>query len=160
MAYLKSGSTVNGELILTQGNNPIIPVGDSVHYKEFKIFTEHDTPTAEQVDAVSKSKGGFYDKSVSFPEIIVKSDNDDYENDLAIRPDSAGSVTEIIANNINIIDKKGELNIQITQDGDVTILGDVTAKNFLITGNDTYGDAAVKRADVVLKGSIIDFGEF
>ncbi|QQK88185.1 hypothetical protein [Providencia phage PSTRCR_127] len=160
MAYLKSGSTVNGHLILTQGSLPITPVGDSVHYKEFKIFTEHDTPTAEQVDAVSKSKGGSYDKAVTFPEIIVKSDNTDAENDLAIRPDSTGAITEIIANNINIIDKKGDTNIKITQDGEVIILGDVTAKNFLITGNDTYGDAAVKRSDVVLKGSIIDFGEF
>lgn len=154
MAYLKSGSTVNGHLILTQGSLPITPVGDSVHYKEFKIFTEHDTPTAEQADAVSKSKGGEYDKSVTFPEIKIKNDT----NDLTIKPSETG--IDLVVDTISVVDKKGDTNIKINQDGDVTVLGNTSSNSFLITGNDTRENSATKRSDVVLKGSIIDFGEY
>lgn len=60
MAYLKAGSTVNGELILTSSQIPFTPVGDSVHYKDFKLYSEHDKPQAKDNDFVSKSQGGSF----------------------------------------------------------------------------------------------------
>lgn len=152
MAYLKSGSTVNGELILTQGNNPIIPVGNSVHYKEFKIFTEHDTPTAEQVDAVSKTKGGSYDKAVTFPELTVKG-----TKSLTIKPTDTDVSVDVEDLSIST---GNNVNLKISSEGSVIVRKDITSPVILITGNSTADNSAVKRSDVVLKGSIIDFGEF
>ncbi|UGO50290.1 putative long tail fiber distal connector [Morganella phage vB_MmoM_Rgz1] len=152
MAYLKSGSTVNGHLILTQGSLPITPVGDSVHYKEFKIFTEHDTPTAEQVDAVSKSKGGSYDKAVTFPEITIKG-----TKSLTIKPTDTDVSIDVEDLSIST---GGNVNLKVSSVGSVTARKDITSPVVLITGNSTADNSATKRSDVVLKGSIIDFGEF
>lgn len=152
MAYLKSGSTVNGHLILTQGSLPITPVGDSVHYKEFKIFTEHDTPTAEQVDAVSKSKGGSYDKAITFPEITIKG-----TKSLTIKPTDTDVSIDVEDLSIST---GGNVNLKVSSAGSVTARKDITSPVVLITGNSTADNSATKRSDVVLKGSIIDFGEF
>lgn len=152
MAYLKSGSTVNGHLILTQGSLPITPVGDSVHYKEFKIFTEHDTPTADQVDAVSKSKGGSYDKAVTFPEITVKG-----TKSLTIKPTDTDVSIDVEDLSIST---GNNVNLKVSSEGSVIARKDITSPVILITGNSTAANSAVKRSDVVLKGSIIDFGEF
>lgn len=46
MADLKQGTTVGGNTIWTQGNLPLIPAGDFISYKGFKIYTSNDKPTA------------------------------------------------------------------------------------------------------------------
>ena len=54
MAILKSGSTVGGNLILHQGMLPLYPKGDSVHYKNYKIYTELDKPTPTELNVYDK----------------------------------------------------------------------------------------------------------
>lgn len=68
MADLKSGSTVGGSPIWTQGNLNIQPAGEQLFYKGHKIFTAFDQPTATEFDAVSASKGGTFEKQVHFEE--------------------------------------------------------------------------------------------
>lgn len=46
MADLKQGTTVGGNTIWTQGNLPLIPAGDFISYKGFKVYTSNDKPTA------------------------------------------------------------------------------------------------------------------
>lgn len=49
MALLKSGSTVGGNLIWHQGILPIVPAGDSVFFKNYKIYSEKDKPSKAEV---------------------------------------------------------------------------------------------------------------
>lgn len=66
MADLKTGSTVGGSHIWTQGNLQLQPAQDSLFYKGHKVFTTHDLPTPEEVDAVSATRGGAYLEMVHF----------------------------------------------------------------------------------------------
>lgn len=68
MADLKSGSTVGGSPIWTQGNLNIQPAGDTLFYKGHKVYTAFDKPDALDFDSVSASQGGTFLKSVHFEE--------------------------------------------------------------------------------------------
>ncbi|ADI96481.1 gp36 hinge connector of long tail fiber [Acinetobacter phage Ac42] len=68
MADLKTGTTVGGQLVWTQGNFPLFPTGNTLLYKTFKVYTENDKPQAVDNDFVSKANGGSYLKLTSFVE--------------------------------------------------------------------------------------------
>ena len=56
MAVLKAGSTVGGNLILHQGLLPLYPNGDSLYYKNYKIYTEKNKPTPEELNIFTKTQ--------------------------------------------------------------------------------------------------------
>lgn len=58
MADLKSGTTVAGAGIWHASNLPIVTAGNTFLYRNFKVYTENDKPTPEEVGALSSSKGG------------------------------------------------------------------------------------------------------
>lgn len=58
MADLKSGTTVAGAGIWHASNLPILTAGNTFLYRNFKVYTENDKPTPEEVGALSSSKGG------------------------------------------------------------------------------------------------------
>lgn len=60
MADLKTGTTIGGTLVWTQGNFPLFPTGDQLLYKTFKLYTEYNKPQATDNDFVSKDNGGTY----------------------------------------------------------------------------------------------------
>lgn len=60
MADLKAGSTTGGAVIWHQGNFPLMPAGDDVLYKTFKLYSEYNKPQAADNDFVSKANGGTY----------------------------------------------------------------------------------------------------
>lgn len=72
MADLKAGSTVGGSVIWHQGNFPLMPAGDDILYKTFKLYTEYNKPKAADNDFVSKENGGTksqgFQKEVEFRE--------------------------------------------------------------------------------------------
>lgn len=68
MADLKSGSTVGGSPIWTQGNLTVQPAGDQIFYKGHRIYTTFNKPSAADVDAVSATQGGTFKKLVHFEE--------------------------------------------------------------------------------------------
>lgn len=49
MADLKSGTTVGGNTIWSQGNLALVPAGNSITYRNYKIYTENDKPTPAEV---------------------------------------------------------------------------------------------------------------
>lgn len=66
MAELKAGTTIGGSVVWTQGNFPLTPVGNTLSYKNFKVYSEHDKPQAADNDFVSKASGGKYSGLVEF----------------------------------------------------------------------------------------------
>ena len=66
MADLKAGSTTGGAIIWHQGNFPLMPAGDDVLYKTFKLYSEYNKPQAADNDFVSKANGGTYAARVTF----------------------------------------------------------------------------------------------
>lgn len=54
MATLKTGSTVGGNIILHQGMMPLYPDGDRINYKSFKVYTEFDKPTPDELSVYTK----------------------------------------------------------------------------------------------------------
>lgn len=60
MADLKAGSTVGGLPIWHQGTMPLVPAGNSLTYKGYKVYTTNDKPQAADNDFVSKANGGTY----------------------------------------------------------------------------------------------------
>lgn len=66
MADLKAGSTVGGLPIWHQGTMPLVPAGNSLTYKGYKVYTANDKPQAADNDFVSKAGGGQYLSVVSF----------------------------------------------------------------------------------------------
>lgn len=66
MADLKAGSTTGGAVIWHQGNFPLMPAGDDVLYKTFKLYSEYNKPQAADNDFVSKANGGTYLNKVIF----------------------------------------------------------------------------------------------
>lgn len=49
MADLKAGTTVGGNTIWSQANLPLLPSGNTITYKGFKIYTENDKPTKTEI---------------------------------------------------------------------------------------------------------------
>ncbi len=60
MADLKTGTTIGGTLVWTQGNFPLYPTGDALLYKNYLIYSENNKPQAVDNDFVSKANGGVY----------------------------------------------------------------------------------------------------
>lgn len=58
MADLKAGSTVGGLPIWHQGTMPLVPVGNSLTYRGYTVYTTNDKPQAADNDFVSKANGG------------------------------------------------------------------------------------------------------
>lgn len=56
MALLKSGSTVGGNLIWHQGLLPVFPSGNSLYYKDYKVYTENDKPTPTELNVFDKNQ--------------------------------------------------------------------------------------------------------
>lgn len=65
MADLKTGTTIGGTLVWTQGNFPLYPTGDTLLYKNFMIYSENNKPRAVDNDFVSKKDGGTYLNNVT-----------------------------------------------------------------------------------------------
>lgn len=72
MADLKAGSTVGGLPIWHQGTMPLVPVGNSLTYRGYTVYTTNDKPQAADNDFVSKANGGTgsqaFQKEVEFKE--------------------------------------------------------------------------------------------
>ncbi|QUL76918.1 large distal tail fiber subunit [Escherichia phage UPEC03] len=49
MADLKAGTTVGGNTIWSQANLPVLPSGNTLTYKGFKVYTENDKPTKAEI---------------------------------------------------------------------------------------------------------------
>lgn len=49
MADLKAGTTVGGNTIWSQANLPLLPSGNTITYKGFKVYTENDKPTKDEI---------------------------------------------------------------------------------------------------------------
>ena len=49
MADLKAGTTVGGNTIWSQANLPLLPSGNTLTYKGFKVYTENDKPTKAEI---------------------------------------------------------------------------------------------------------------
>lgn len=49
MADLKAGTTVGGNTIWSQANLPLLPSGNTITYKGFKVYTENDKPTKAEI---------------------------------------------------------------------------------------------------------------
>lgn len=76
MANLSSTSTIGGMPIWHKGIFPLTPVGDSIYFKSFKIYSENDKPQAADNDFVSKASGGTYLNLVGFDKgITIKDKN-------------------------------------------------------------------------------------
>jgi hypothetical protein len=60
MAELKTGTTIGGTLVWTQGNFPLYPTGNTLLYKSYMIYSEFNKPQAVDNDFVSKANGGTY----------------------------------------------------------------------------------------------------
>lgn len=65
MADLKTGTTIGGALVWTQGNFPLYPTGDTLLYKNFLVYSENNKPQAVDNDFVSKKNGGIYLNNVT-----------------------------------------------------------------------------------------------
>ncbi|QLA10724.1 hinge connector of long tail fiber, distal connector [Shewanella phage Thanatos-2] len=74
MANLSSTSTIGGMPIWHKGIFPLTPVGDSIYFKSFKIYSENDKPQAADNDFVSKQSGGTYANQVTFDKGIQLKD--------------------------------------------------------------------------------------
>lgn len=74
MADLKANSTIGGSPIWHKGNFPLNPAGDTLLYKTYKVYTEHDKPQATDNDFVSKASGGEYLSNVNFKNGLSISD--------------------------------------------------------------------------------------
>lgn len=49
MADLKTGTTIGGNTIWSQANLPLLPTGNTLTYKGFKVYTENDKPTKAEI---------------------------------------------------------------------------------------------------------------
>ncbi|UNA02349.1 putative tail fiber protein [Serratia phage SP1] len=72
MADLKAGTTVGGALLWNASNLKLTPVDGAapkLYYEQTnRIYTTGDKPTPEEIDTVSASRGGTYQKPVIFTE--------------------------------------------------------------------------------------------
>lgn len=71
MAELKAGTTVGGSVVWTQANFPLNPTGNTLLYKTYKVYSEHDKPSAADNDFVSKASGGKYGNKLTIVNGVV-----------------------------------------------------------------------------------------
>lgn len=93
MADLKIGTTLGGTPIWGKVNLPLTPSGDTLMYKTFKVYSEHDKPTPAEISALSKSGdvgNGTYTFISNDAPIIIQAKAADAANYL-LSKDSAGN---------------------------------------------------------------------
>lgn len=66
MADLKLGTTLGGAAIWSASNLPLMPSGGQITYKGWRIYTENDRPTAEDIGALSLANGGIVNNDTTF----------------------------------------------------------------------------------------------
>lgn len=75
MADLKTGTTIGGGTIWSQSNLPLLPSGNILTFKGWRVYTETDKPTAEDIGALSLANGGIVAKNTTFGQSITVTDN-------------------------------------------------------------------------------------
>lgn len=71
MADLKLGTTLGGAGIWSASNLPLLPSGGQLTYKGWRVYTENDRPTAEDINALSTINGGTVAKNTTFSQNLV-----------------------------------------------------------------------------------------
>ncbi|WYM31042.1 long tail fiber protein distal subunit [Citrobacter phage Citrof4] len=71
MADLKLGTTLGGAGIWSASNLPLLPSGDRLTYKGWRVYTENDRPTAEDINALSTINGGTVAKNTTFNQSVT-----------------------------------------------------------------------------------------
>ncbi|WP_426770772.1 tail fiber domain-containing protein [Enterobacter cloacae complex sp. 363J6] len=71
MADLKLGTTLGGAGIWSASNLPLLPSGDRLLFKGWRVYTENDRPTAEDINALSMINGGVVAKNTTFNQNLV-----------------------------------------------------------------------------------------
>lgn len=71
MADLKLGTTLGGAGIWSASNLPLLPSGGQLTYKGWRVYTENDRPTAEDINALSMINGGTVAKNTTFSQNLV-----------------------------------------------------------------------------------------
>lgn len=71
MADLKLGTTLGGAGIWSASNLPLLPSGDILTYKGWRVYTENDRPTAEDINALSTINGGTVAKNTTFNQSVT-----------------------------------------------------------------------------------------
>ncbi|QJI10696.1 small distal tail fiber subunit [Buttiauxella phage vB_ButM_GuL6] len=71
MADLKLGTTLGGAAIWSASNLPLLPSGGQITYKGWRIYTENDRPTAEDIGALSLANGGTVNNDTTFTKNIT-----------------------------------------------------------------------------------------
>lgn len=70
MADLKLGTTLGGAGIWSASNLPLLPSGGQLTYKGWRVYTENDRPTAEDINALSMINGGTVAKNTTFSQNV------------------------------------------------------------------------------------------
>ena len=70
MADLKLGTTLGGAGIWSASNLPLLPSGGQLTYKGWRVYTENDRPTAEDINALSTINGGTVAKNTTFSQNV------------------------------------------------------------------------------------------
>lgn len=71
MADLKLGTTLGGAGIWSASNLPLMPSGGQITYKGWRIYTENDRPTAEDIGALSLANGGTVNNDTTFTKNVT-----------------------------------------------------------------------------------------
>ncbi|AON97281.1 small distal tail fiber subunit [Cronobacter phage vB_CsaM_leE] len=71
MADLKLGTTLGGAGIWSASNLPLLPSGGQLTYKGWRVYTENDRPTAEDINALSMINGGTVAKNTTFSQNVT-----------------------------------------------------------------------------------------
>ena len=71
MADLKLGTTLGGAGIWSASNLPLLPSGNRLTYKGWRVYTENDRPTAEDINALSTINGGTVAKNTTFNQSVT-----------------------------------------------------------------------------------------
>ncbi|AFC22368.1 long tail fiber protein distal subunit [Cronobacter phage vB_CsaM_GAP161] len=71
MADLKLGTTLGGAGIWSASNLPLLPSGDRLTYKGWRVYTENDRPTAKDINALSTINGGTVAKNTTFNQSVT-----------------------------------------------------------------------------------------
>lgn len=71
MADLKLGTTIGGAGIWSASNLQVLPTGGQLTYKGYRVYTENDRPTAEDIGALSLANGGTVAKNTTFSQNVT-----------------------------------------------------------------------------------------
>ena len=157
MADFKAATTVAGSVIWHQGNFPLMPAGDDILYKTFKLYTEYNKPKAADNDFVSKANGGTYLKKVIFNEGVAVKTADDQTNGIF---SGGGDAATFDQTNMDIVSwygigfkssqGTGERTVVIdTRTGNISSKGVIEASQFRATTLAPLNNYDLTRKDYV-----------